>query len=74
MESSIRLYDAIVADSNSVLSWDAIGGLVKCFPSTKKQILYYGLTLAHPDVVNEDTLIPITFMLSESQSLMTVIQ
>jgi hypothetical protein len=61
MESSVRLYDTIATHPNSVLSWDATGGIVKCFPSTNKQILYYELTLAHPNMVNEDTLIPLTF-------------
>lgn len=73
METSIRLYDALVTDPNTVLSWDATGGIIKN-KKTTKQILYYELTLAHPNVVNEDTLIPITFMLSESQSLATVVQ
>jgi hypothetical protein len=71
-EASIRLYDAIVAHQHSVLSWDATGGIVKNFGS--KQYLYYELTISHPDIVDEDTLIPLTFMLSESQTLFTVIQ
>lgn len=74
LESSVRLYDAIAADPSSVLSWDATGGIVKCISSQAKQILYYELTIAHPNIVNEDTLIPLTFMLSESQSLYTVVQ
>ncbi|CAF4044203.1 unnamed protein product [Adineta steineri] len=51
MESSIRLYDALVAQKDSVLSWDATGGLIKCQQSSSKQILYYELTLAHPNIV-----------------------
>ena len=73
IEASIRLYDTLVADPNTVLSWDATGGIVKNKQSSK-QVLYYELTLAHPNVVSEDTLVPITYMLSESQSLATVIQ
>jgi len=34
-----------------------------------KQCLYYELTMSHPDIVDEDTLVPLTFMLSENQSL-----
>ncbi|CAF1396575.1 unnamed protein product [Adineta ricciae] len=71
-EASIRLYDAIIAHKDSVLSWDATGGVVKNFGS--KQVLYYELTLSHPNIVNEDSLIPLTCMLSESQSLFTVTQ
>ncbi|CAF0954609.1 unnamed protein product [Adineta steineri] len=71
-EASIRLYDAIVEHKDSVLSWDATGGVVKNF--TSKQILYYELTISHPNIVNEDSLIPLTFMLSESQSLFTITQ
>ena len=73
LEASIRLYDALVANPNTVLSWDATGGVIKNNQSSKR-ILYYELTLAHPGVVNEDTLIPLTYMLSESHSLFTVVQ
>ena len=73
MEASIRLYDALIASPHTVLSWDATGGIIKNKQSSK-QILYYELTLAHPNVVNEDTLIPLTFMLSESHSLFSVVQ
>ncbi|CAF4152307.1 unnamed protein product, partial [Rotaria magnacalcarata] len=39
---------------------------------SSRQCLYYELTVSHPNVVNEDTLIPLTFMLSESQTLLTI--
>ena len=71
-EASIRLYDAIVSYPDSVLSWDATGGVVK--NSSSKQCLYYELTITHPNIVNEDNLVPLTFMLSESQTLYTIIQ
>ncbi|CAF3628835.1 unnamed protein product [Rotaria sordida] len=71
-EASIRLYDAIVNHPDSVLSWDATGGIVK--NSSSKQCLYYELTISHPNIVNEDSLVPLTFMLSESQTLFTIIQ
>ncbi|CAF4150543.1 unnamed protein product [Rotaria sp. Silwood2] len=71
-EASIRLYDAIVSYPDSVLSWDATGGIVK--NCSAKQCLYYELTISHPNVVNEDSLVPLTFMLSESQTLFTVTQ
>lgn len=72
MEASVRLYDALVIKPDTVLSWDATGGIIKNKQSSK-QILYYELTLAHPGVVNEDSLIPLTYMLSESHSLFTVV-
>jgi hypothetical protein len=71
-EASIRLYDAIVSHPDSVLSWDATGGIVK--NTSSKQSLYYELTISHPNIVNEDSLVPLTFMLSESQTLFTVVQ
>ena len=74
LESSVRLYDAIATDPNSVLSQNATGRIIKCLSSPTKQILYYELTIAHPNVVNEDALIPLTFMLSGSQSFYTVVQ
>lgn len=73
MEASIRLYDAIVSHPESVLSWDATGGIVKNTMSMSKQCLYYELTVSHPNIVDEDTLIPLAFMLSETQTLETVI-
>ena len=71
-EASIRLYDAIVAHKDSVLSWDATGGVVK--NTAPRAIFYYELTMTHPNIVYEDSLVPLTFMLSESQSLFTVTQ
>ncbi|CAF3542908.1 unnamed protein product, partial [Rotaria socialis] len=71
-EASIRLYDSIVNRPESVLSWDATGGIVK--NSSSKQCLYYELTITHPNIVDEDSLVPLTFMLSESQTLFTVKQ
>lgn len=71
-EATIRLYDAIVSHPDSVLSWDATGGIIK--NSSSKQCLYYELTITQPNIINEDSLIPLTFMLSESQTLYTVIQ
>ncbi|CAF4662673.1 unnamed protein product [Rotaria magnacalcarata] len=71
-EASIRLYDSIVNCPESVISWDATGGIVK--NSSSKQCLYYELTITHPNMVDEDSLAPLTFMLSESQTLFTVKQ
>ncbi|CAF3296364.1 unnamed protein product, partial [Rotaria socialis] len=71
-EASIRLYDAIVSHPETVLSWDATGGIIKNTALNSRQCLYYELTVSHPNVVNEDTLIPLTFMLSESQTLLTI--
>ncbi|CAF4249402.1 unnamed protein product [Rotaria sp. Silwood2] len=71
-EASIRLYDTIVSHPETVLSWDATGGIIKNSTLSSKQCLYYELTVSHPNIVNEDTLVPLTFMLSESQTLHTV--
>ncbi|CAF3994377.1 unnamed protein product, partial [Rotaria sp. Silwood1] len=71
-EASIRLYDAIVSHPETVLSWDATGGIIKNAASTSRQCLYYELTVSHPNITNEDSLVPLTFMLSESQTLHTV--
>ncbi|CAF5175463.1 unnamed protein product, partial [Rotaria magnacalcarata] len=71
-EASIRLYDSIVNCPEYVLSWDATGGIVK--NSSSKQCLYYELTITHPNIVDEDSLVPLTFMLSEPQTFFTVKQ
>ncbi|CAF4649122.1 unnamed protein product, partial [Rotaria magnacalcarata] len=49
IKASIRLYDSIVNCPESVLSWDATGGIVK--NSSSKQCLYYELTITHPKIV-----------------------
>lgn len=72
-EASIRLYDAIVSHPESVLSWDATGGIIKTATCMSKQCLYYELTISHPNIVDEDSLIPLTFMLTEIQTLGTII-
>ena len=72
-EASIRLYDALVNLPDSVISWDATGGIVQ-YTAGSKQILYYEMTITHPNIVAEDSLIPLTFMLSQSQTLFTVTQ
>ncbi|CAF5203548.1 unnamed protein product, partial [Rotaria magnacalcarata] len=72
IKASIRLYDSIVNCSEYVLSWNATGGIAK--NSSSKQCLYYELTITHPNIVDEDSLVPLTFRLSESQTLFTVKQ
>lgn len=71
-EASVRLYDSLIDHPDSVLSWDATGGIIKNTESTSKQCLYYELTITHPNIVDEDSLVPLTFMMSESQSLLTI--
>ncbi|CAF2038184.1 unnamed protein product, partial [Rotaria magnacalcarata] len=72
LASRKKLYDSIVNCSEYVLSWNATGGIAK--NSSSKQCLYYELTITHPNIVDEDSLVPLTFRLSESQTLFTVKQ
>ncbi|CAF4564236.1 unnamed protein product, partial [Rotaria socialis] len=44
----------------SVISWDATGGIVK--NSSSKQCLYYELTITHPNIVDEGSLVPLTYL------------
>ncbi|CAF3269861.1 unnamed protein product [Rotaria sp. Silwood2] len=48
-EASLRLYDVIVSKPDTVLSWDATGGVIK--NTTSRQCLYYELTVSHPNIV-----------------------
>ncbi|CAF4411170.1 unnamed protein product, partial [Rotaria magnacalcarata] len=48
IKASIRLYDSIVNCPESVLSWDATGGIVK--NSSSKQCFYYELPITHPNI------------------------
>ncbi|CAF2056196.1 unnamed protein product [Rotaria magnacalcarata] len=75
----LQLHDKLAQEMNSdgiikeyVLSWNATGGIAK--NSSSKQCLYYELTITHPNIVDEDSLVPLTFRLSESQTLFTVKQ
>ncbi|CAF3710828.1 unnamed protein product [Didymodactylos carnosus] len=70
-EASIRLFDCLVSSPHSIISWDATGSVVKA--KNGKTILYYELTMTQSNVVEENSLIPITFMISESHTLKMVV-
>jgi hypothetical protein len=69
-EASVRLYDKLMAFPNTVISWDATGGIVK--QSGSKRVLYYELTITLPGVIKENSLVPVTFMISDSHSQLDV--
>jgi hypothetical protein len=70
-ESSIRLYDALLKYQNIVVSWDATGGIIK--QTNSLQLLYYELSVTLPGVVTQDSIIPITFMISDAHGLVNVL-
>lgn len=69
-EASIRLYDRLMAYPETVISWDATGGIVK--QSGTRRVLYYELTITLPGVTKENSLVPLTFMISDTHSLLDV--
>jgi hypothetical protein len=69
-ETSIRLFAALLKHKNVVLSWDATGSIIK--HSNAHRMLYYELTITLPGVVNEDSIVPITFMISDAHALLNV--
>jgi hypothetical protein len=71
-ESSIRLFDTLMNHKNVVLSWDATGSIIQ-EKTNSPRILYYELTITLPGIVREDSLIPITFMLSDAHALVNII-
>ncbi|CAF1488393.1 unnamed protein product, partial [Adineta steineri] len=71
-ESSIRLFDRLIRLKNAVLSWDATGGVLQ-EKSDSPRLLYYELSMTLPGLVTEDTIVPITFMISDAHALINVI-
>jgi len=69
-ESSIRLFDALLKHKNVVLSWDATGSILK--ETNARRLLYYELSITLPGIVKEDGIVPITFMISNSYTLVDV--
>ena len=69
-ESSIRLFDALLNHKHVILSWDATGSIIK--ETNSHRLLYYELSVTLPGVVNEDSIIPITFMISDAHALVNV--
>lgn len=69
-ESSIRLFDALVKHRNVVISWDATGSIIK--ESNAHRNLYYELSITLPGVVREDSIVPVTFMISDAHALINV--
>lgn len=71
-ESSIRLFDRLIRLKNAVLSWDATGGVVQ-EKKNSPRCLYYELSMSLPGLASEDTIVPITFMITDAQALINVI-
>ncbi|CAF1593854.1 unnamed protein product [Rotaria magnacalcarata] len=70
-ESSIRLFDLLMKQKNVVLSLDATGSIIK--EKNTNRLLYYELSATLPGVANQDSIIPITFMISNAHALVNVI-
>ncbi|CAF3701085.1 unnamed protein product [Adineta steineri] len=65
-EESIRLYDKLLNYPDAIISWDATGGILKQYGG--QRVLYYELTMTLPNVTKEHSLVPISFMISDSHS------
>jgi hypothetical protein len=71
-ESSIRLFDTLMKHRDVVLSWDATGGIIQ-EKKNSPRLLYYELSITLPGIVTEDSIIPITFMISDAHALVNII-
>ena len=71
-ESSIRLFDTLLSYKNVVLSWDATGSVIQDKKNSPR-LLYYELSITLPGLVSEDSIVPITFMLSNAHSLVNIL-
>ena len=69
-ESSIRLFDALLQQKNVVVSWDATGSVLK--QSGPHRLLYYELSITLPGIVTDDSIVPITFMISDAHALVYI--
>lgn len=70
-ETSIRLFDTLLKHKNVVVSWDATGSIIKEKRHTNR-MLYYELSVTLPGIVNENSIVPITFMISDAHALVNV--
>lgn len=70
-ESSIRLFDTLLKQKNVIVSWDATGSIIK--EKNSNRLLYYELSVTLPGVVNQDSIVPITFMVSNAHGLVDII-
>jgi hypothetical protein len=66
-ETSICLYDSLLKHKSTIVSWDATGEIIK--QSNSSKLLYYELRITLPDVVAEDSIIPITFMIISAHAV-----
>ncbi|CAF3205771.1 unnamed protein product [Rotaria sp. Silwood2] len=69
-ESSIRLFDTLIKHKNTILSWDATGSVIK--EKGLNRLLYYEMSITLPGVVNQDSIVPITIMISNSHALVDI--
>ena len=71
-ESSIRLFDILLGYKNVVLSWDATGSIIQ-EKNNSNRLLYYELSITLSGLVSEDSIVPITFMISDAHALVNVL-
>ncbi|CAF1474305.1 unnamed protein product [Adineta steineri] len=71
-ESSIRLFDSLLKYKNVILSWDATGSIIQ-EKQNSPRLLYYELSITLPGVVKEDSIVPVTFMISDRHTLIDII-
>ena len=53
-----------------VLSWIATGSIIK--ETNKNRFLYFEMSIILPDIVNQDSIVPIAFMISDNHALVDV--
>ena len=71
-ESSIRLFDTLLSYKNVVLSWDATGSVIQDKKNSPR-LLHYELSIMLSGLVSEDSIVPVTFMLSNAHSLVNIL-
>ena len=70
-ESSIRLFDNLIHQKDVVIAWDATGSVIQ-EGRNSPPLLYYELSMTLPGIVSEDSIIPITFMISDAHALVDI--
>ena len=70
-ESSIRLFDNLIHQKDVVIAWDATGSVIQEGKNSPR-LLYYELSMTLPGIVSEDSIVPITFMISDAHALIDV--
>ena len=67
----MNLFDNLVHQKDVVIAWGATGGIIRKGKNSQR-LLYYELSMTLLGIVSENSIIPITFMISDGHALLDI--